>query len=150
MKRIKISAEKIKNKLAEITDGVNTVYEHLPEDYTSFARLGLVKDGLYKQTEVAIQSIIDICAIINSDLRIGIPETEDSIFDFLEEEEIFPKEVLNLIRAMKRFRNVLVHRYGAINDEEAFQSIQDGRDDFEKIINSFEQVLKKYSERKKK
>ena len=50
---------------------------------------------------------------------------------------------------MKRFRNILVHKYGKINDSIAFETISDGLKDFEMIINEIEKVIKKYKNNQK-
>jgi len=44
---------------------------------------------------------------------------------------------------MKSFRNILAHKYGEINDEQAFESIKEGLKDFEIFINEIEKFLKK-------
>lgn len=115
----------------------------MPADLEGFLKLGLVKDGIYKKIEFAIENIIDICSIINSDLRLGSPETEDSIFDNLEKNKILNKKALDLIREMKGFRNILVHKYGDIDDERAFETIKEGLKDFEVIIKEIETFLRK-------
>lgn len=84
-----------------IVDAVNLLHTNLPSTLSEFRNLGLVKDRLYKKAEYTIQNILDICSIINMDLGLGIPETEDSIFDDLTHRKIFDKGVVNLIREMR-------------------------------------------------
>ena len=50
------------------------------------------------------------------------------------------------MKQMKGFRNILVHRYGEINDKQAFEIIKDGLEDFRQFIKEFEEVLTKYSQ----
>ena len=101
-----------------------------------------MRDAIYKEIEFSIELIIDICAIINSDLDLGTPETEDSIIDNLENKKILPEKIVKIIREMKGFRNILVHKYGELNDEQAFESIKDGLQDFDLIIKEIEMFLK--------
>lgn len=45
-----------------------------------------------------------------------------------------------IVKEMKGFRNILVHRYGEINNAEAFENISSGLNDFEsfmKEVNDF-------------
>ena len=42
---------------------------------------------------------------------------------------------------MKGFRNILAHRYGKINDEQAYEDVKDGLKDFELIINEIEEFF---------
>ncbi len=82
---------------------------HLPPD--EFQKLGLVKDGLYKRAEHALENVFDICTILNTDLNLGIPRDEGGI---LENNHIFTGELLKELKSMMGFRNILVHRYGVL------------------------------------
>lgn len=55
----------IRTKLKEIEESIGLVEAHLPTTFGAFSQLGLVKDGMYKQLEFALENIFDICAIIN-------------------------------------------------------------------------------------
>ena len=134
----------IKDKIKNIIDSVNLVAKNIPDEFKSFVNFGLTKDGIYKRIEFAIENIIDICSIINSDLDLGSPETEDTIFDHLENNNILKKSVIDVIREMKRFRNILVHKYGEISDKKAFEEIKDGLKDFDIILKEIENFLVKY------
>ena len=63
----------IRIKLQEIVEGVLLVQGALPELAEEFRSLGLVKDGIYKRIEFAIENVFDICAILNADLALGVP-----------------------------------------------------------------------------
>lgn len=150
MKPKKIRGERIKSRIRNIIDSINLVGDNLPADFEDFLSLGLAKDGIYKKIEFSIESIIDICNIINSDLELGAPESEDHILDHLDEKKVFNKKTVDLIREMKKFRNILVHKYGDIDDEKAFYNISEGLKDFEIIINEFEVFLHKHDTNNKK
>lgn len=120
----------IKNKLNVIEESLELVKEHFPKDFQEFKALGLVKDGIYKRIEASIQEIINICSIINSDLKLGIPSNRDDIIVALMDANIISKKMTEKIKQLKGFRNFLVHRYGNINDEVAFEDIKNGISDF--------------------
>ena len=75
--------EIIQIKIKEIEDSLNLIDENLPESFEKFSNLGLIKDGIYKKLEFCIESVFDICAIINTDLKLGIPESDETIIDNL-------------------------------------------------------------------
>jgi uncharacterized protein YutE (UPF0331/DUF86 family) len=131
--------ELIKHKLISIKENIDIVKENIPDNLEEFKNLGLIKDGIYKKIEVSIQEIINICSIINSDLKIGIPSNRDEIISALEDKEVLSKELGKKIRELKGFRNFLVHRYGKIQDEIAYEDIKEGFDDFT-LFN--EEILK--------
>jgi len=142
--------ELIEHKMVEITDSLDIIKDNLPEEYEEFKGMVLAKEGIYKKIEFSVQNLIDICYIINSDLNLGIPEVEDSIFDNLEKNNILKKETIDLIREMKGFRNILVHKYGEIDDAKAYNDIKQGIDDFDKILSEIKDLLKKYEKVNKK
>lgn len=142
--------ERIEHKIAQIIDSVNFISDELPNSMKEFSNSIMVKNALYKQIEFAIQNVIDICSIINSDLDLGMPENEDVIFNHLEYKKIFSKKVLDIIREMKGFRNILVHKYGEIDDNKAYEDIKSGLDDFEIIIQEIERFLREHKEKEKK
>ena len=120
----------IKNKLKVIEENLELVKEYLPKTIQKFKALGLVKDGIYKRIEASIQEVINICSIINSDLKLGIPSNRDDIISALMDNNIISKKMTEKIKQLKGFRNFLVHRYGSINDEVAFEDIKNGISDF--------------------
>jgi uncharacterized protein YutE (UPF0331/DUF86 family) len=63
----------------------------------------LIKDGIYKRIESSIENIIDICAIINTDLDLAIPESDENILDNLNKEDIISNEMADVLKNMKGF-----------------------------------------------
>jgi uncharacterized protein YutE (UPF0331/DUF86 family) len=144
---ISIRINVIKTKLKIIDENVGLVRRNLPEDVRDFKTLGLVKDGIYKKIETSIQEIISICSIINSDLKLGIPSNRDDIIMALQNNNILSSNMTEKIKELKGFRNFLVHRYGKINDEVAFNDIKDGISDFELFKKEILQFIKNESEK---
>jgi uncharacterized protein YutE (UPF0331/DUF86 family) len=118
----KLRIEQIRIRLREIEDSIEIIKENFSPDceYTRFLSMGIVKDGIYKRLEYAIQTAFDICAIINRDLRCGVPEDEEDIIEKLCTKGIIDPDFSETIKKMKSFRNILVHRYGKIDDQTGF------------------------------
>lgn len=131
----------IRTKIKEIEESLEIVRENLPDDVREFTRLGIVKDGIYKRMEFAIENVIDICAVINTDLDLGVPSSEEGIIANLVKKNVVSKEIGDIVRQMKGFRNFLVHRYGDFDDRIAFESITSGMDDFNQFIEAVEMVI---------
>jgi len=138
----------IKTKIKVIEESIDLVKENLPENINEFKALGLVKDGIYKKVEASIQEIINICSIINSDLKLGIPSNRDDIIDALRDNNILSKKMAEKIKELKGFRNFLVHRYGKVDDEVAFKEICHGLPDFTLFKEEILKFLKTSSENK--
>lgn len=91
-----------------------------------------------------IENILDICAIINSDLRFGSPVDEDDIVTSLVKNKMISKDTAETIKQLKGFRNIIVHRYGTIDDKLAFELISNNLEDFDKIIGCIKKIIEKY------
>ena len=141
MKQKSLRETIIRIKITEIVECVTLVRENLPQSAEDFMFLGLVKDGIYKRIEFAIEDIFDICAIINTDLELGVPGEDDDILDNLVNKNIISKQMQEKIHAMKGFRNIVVHRYGKIDDQLAFDLLTAQLNDFADFIDEIEKFL---------
>jgi len=94
----------IKTKLKEIDESIRLVGEHLPDTFEEFSSMGLIKDGIYKRIEFAIEDVFDICAIINTDFELGIPGDDEEIVENLVKNEILSEEIKEKLRLMKHSR----------------------------------------------
>ena len=80
--------------------------------------------------------------LINTDLQLGIPESDETIIDNLIKNKIIKKDMGETLKSMKGFRNILVHRYGRINDEIAYNIIKEHLQDFYTFIETIEKNIK--------
>lgn len=140
--------EIIASKLQNLRESIIFIEDNLPESVEKFRDNRLLKNGIYKEVEFSIENIIDVCAIINKDLQLGKIESEDSIFSNLEKAKIFDKNIINKIIEMKKFRNLLVHRYIEIDDERAFNNIESGLEDFKVLVSKTEMLIKNNNNKK--
>ena len=138
----KIRKEIVLSKLRILKDSLCYVKEFLPSDF-KFLENRKDKNALYKETEFAIQLIIDICAVVNSDISKEIPSDEGSIIDSLKKNRVLSDKTAEILHEMIGFRNLLVHKYGDIDDKTAYESIKNGFKDFDVFILEIEKFLKK-------
>jgi len=135
--------EKILSKLSEAKESVKVVEENFPETYEQFTEMSrLERDGIYKNIEFLIQNILDICAIIMKEEDLKVPESDEDMLNELGEAGVIDEDIIKKIKEMKGFRNILVHRYGPLDDEIAYADIKEGLEDFQDV---FEEIKKKIS-----
>ena len=144
MKKKNIRKTIIRIKMKEIDEGIALVQEHLPSTADKFRNLGLIKDGIYKRIEFAVEDVFDICAIINTDLALGVPGEDDDILEHLVNNDIISKALHRKILGMKGFRNIVVHRYGTIDDALAFRLLTENIGDFAEFLDEVDGILKKH------
>ncbi|MGM0405479.1 MAG: type VII toxin-antitoxin system HepT family RNase toxin [Thermoplasmatota archaeon] len=134
--------DRILNKLSETKDSVKLVEENFPETYDKFLEMSrLERDGIYKNIEFSIQNILDIFAIIMIEEDLKVPESDESMLNELGKAGVIGKDIIEKIQKMKGFRNLLVHRYGPIDDEIAYTGIKEGLDDFHDIFEEIKKVI---------
>ncbi len=131
----------IRNKMTRIVEIMESLDEYIPDDEDSFMNLGIIRDGIYKRLEYAIENMFDICAIINADLKLGIPEDESNIVDNLVDYGVLSGEWSTKLREIKAFRNILVHRYGSIDDKISFGILCEHLSDFTEFVNEIDGFL---------
>lgn len=135
----------INHKLKLIQQNLDLVVKYLPKSFEEFNKLELVKDGIYKRIESSIQEVLSICAVINADKEFGIPQNRDDIIALLTENNVISGELGKKIKVLKGFRNLLIYKYGDLQDDIAFGDIKDGLRDFQ----LFHKEIKKYLDSEK-
>ncbi len=92
--------------------------------------------------QITIECVIDICTIIVKDLKLGIPEDETGMFEKIRKKGIISEKTKKNLEDMKGFRNILVHKYGAVHDGIVFENLS-RISDFIKFKNEIIGFLKK-------
>lgn len=144
LKKKELRKIEIENKISKIFELLESIENIIPDKFEKFSKDDIVRDAIYKRVEVAIQDLIDIFYIINSDMRYGMPEVEDDITEHLKKNSVISDKSAIIFNEMKGFRNLLVHRYGDIDDKKAYFSIKAGLKDFELVIGEIEKFLKSH------
>lgn len=134
--------ERIIKKLTDSEDSINLVKENIPKNYKKFMEMEkLERDGIYKNIEFSIQNILDICAMIAKDKKLDIPENDSDLLEELKKAKLLEKSTVDRIKELKGFRNYLVHRYGDLDDEVAYDDIIDGLKDFKAIFSEIKKII---------
>jgi uncharacterized protein YutE (UPF0331/DUF86 family) len=134
--------EIIRTKIMEIKESLELIRENLPDSVEEFASLGLVKDGMYKRIEFSIENAFDICAIINTDLRLGIPRSDGDILDIMVRKNIIDNKMKEKLKSMRGFRNIIVHRYGGIDDELSYEFFVERLSDLDEFMEKIDTFIR--------
>ena len=63
-----------------------------------------------------IEICIDISQLLVKELKLGLPTEEESVFEKLEQSKVISPALKRKLIEMKKFRNVLIHKYTGIID----------------------------------
>lgn len=130
---------RILSKLDEMIKYIDELHSMLPEQEEYHQDL-IKRRACEKTVEVAIESLIDVSAMIVSAQQFGLPENEENIFDMLIEKKVLGSKLGEKLKDMKGFRNILVHRYGHVDDEIVYHNLSSCMNDF----YEFETAVKSY------
>ena len=136
---------RIFSKLDEMMGYVGELQEMLPERDEYLQDL-ISRRACEKTIEVAIESLVNASAMIVSTEKLGLPTSEEGIFDILILNKIIPKECGEKLKDLKGFRNVLIHRYAHVADDLVHYNLINRLDDFYEFKSIIESYLKKHEQ----
>lgn len=132
--------KKILSKLEEMNTYLNELDSILPDKKSKYLQDLIIRRACEKTIESAIESVISIISIIVSSKRLGLPQSEDDLINILEKKKLLTKMTAEKIREMKGFRNILVHKYGEINDKQVYEFLTSEVSDF----SNFDKEIRKF------
>ncbi len=124
--------ERILVKIDRLDVYLRELQDIMPENYEAYQKIEK-KRACERLLQVSIESVLDICAQIVIELRLGLPSEEDDIFEKLEQAKIITSETKETLKRMKGFRNILVHEYGRIDDRLVYDLLMNNFNDFDAI-----------------
>jgi len=133
---------RILSKLDEMIKYVEELQNMLP-DQDEYQQDLIIRRACEKTIEVAIDSLIDVSAMIVSVQQFGLPENEENIFDMLIEKKVLSSKFGGKLKDMKGFRNILIHRYGHVDDEMVYHNLCSCMNDFYDFRIAVELYLQK-------
>lgn len=143
IKKIRLPANgKLIAKLDELVKYSEELNEDLPGK-EEFKAGRLVRRGIEKTLELIADTITDIALIIISEKNFEKPEDSRDAIRVLEKNKVLSKDLSPKIQDLLSFRNLLVHRYGRIDEELEFNNISENQEDIVLFVKEIEIFLKK-------
>ncbi len=132
----RVDRERILSKIDELDAYLTELKEISPDSFEEYQGIEK-KRACERLLQVSIEAVIDVCNLLVSGLRLGLPGEEGDLFDKLAGSGVISKEMRNTLRGMKGFRNILVHEYARVDDRLVYEAIKGKLRDFE----SFKRVV---------
>ncbi|HLD33199.1 MAG TPA: DUF86 domain-containing protein [Candidatus Nanoarchaeia archaeon] len=133
--KIAVKLNLIKQYLGELED----LLPHTVEEYKESLK---VRRACEKTIELAIENVIDVLSVIIANKRIGTPSSEENIIQIAQKNKILSSSLSKKIQQMKGFRNVLVHKYGEVDDTRVYQYLCEELKDFDAFEREIATFLK--------
>lgn len=136
-----------KNRILSKIDELDKYLEELekikPNNAEEYKNSISDKRACERLLQISIEAVIDICNILVSGLKLGLPSDEEEMFEKLFNKRIISNKTKNILKNMKGFRNILVHKYGTVDDELVFEMLSERLDDFDKFKDEILKIIKK-------
>ena len=125
-----IDRDRILAKLDELNGYLRELRSVIPASFHEYLAVEKRRSS-ERLLQVSIEAVIDICALLVTGLRLGLPGDEDDLFEKLTARGAISCSMADLLRRVKGMRNILVHEYGRVDDELVFETVQQHLGDFD-------------------
>lgn len=125
-----LDRDRILTKLDELEGYLTELRAVRPATFEEYMRIPEKRRATERLLQIAVQNAVDICHLLVSGLRLGLPAEEEDLMDKLDGAAVLSPSVIRVLRSMKGFRNILVHEYGAIDNALVFKAATTRVEDF--------------------
>jgi uncharacterized protein YutE (UPF0331/DUF86 family) len=135
--------ERIRDKLDELGGYLSELEEDLPSSEEEYLENRVKRRACERTFQLACEDLVDVCNLIISEKKFQLPkDTRDSI-KRMEEARIIPGVLSSKLQDMIGFRNLLIHKYGKVNDSRAYNYFEHEVADLYEFIRSVESFLRR-------
>lgn len=113
-------------RLKRYHDKINYIVDNI-EDLPIDTKNKFEKRGIFYSIQTAIESIIDLIAMLIKDLGVQVKDDEINITTIIKKRNLNPDLGVKLKKA-NGLRNILVHRYNEIDEQIILDSVNEIKD----------------------
>ncbi len=135
--------ERIVIKLREMDNYLDELEQVIPVTEEEYVQDMKTRRACEKTIELAIETVIDIISLVVSRDKLGIPRSEDDLITILQNKKILSADLCQRVKEMKGFRNILVHKYGEVDDHKSYTYFISDLGDFQLFDKEIKAYLKK-------
>ena len=136
-----LDRERILGKVDQLEGYLRDLRTIVPQDFAAYQKVEK-RRACERLLQLSIEAVIDVCHLLVTGLRLGIPAEEDDLFEKLEAAGVISPQTRETLREMKGFRNILVHEYARIDDRMVYEVARSRLGDFETFKEEILRYLK--------
>ncbi|MCZ7392274.1 MAG: DUF86 domain-containing protein [Candidatus Methanoperedens sp.] len=136
-----MDAERIKDKLSELLVYIAELDEDIPGAEDEYIEERRTRRACERTFQLACDTILDICNLIIAGKGLGLPKDNRDAIRKLADNKIIPKKLSERLEDMVGFRNLLVHRYGKVDDSRAYHYLKEEIDDLYEFAEAIEKLI---------
>lgn len=135
--------ERILTKLGQLDSYLQDLQPLIPKTAQAYEDDVVTRMACERLLHISIECVIDICSVLVSGLKLGPPSEEEDLFIKLAKANVLSPRMEAALRRMRGFRNILVHRYGEVDNKRVFSFLKREVSDFEKFKRKILKFLEK-------
>ena len=136
-----LDRDRIITKIDELEGYLKELRSIIPEGYDEYLLSTEKRRACERLLQISVECVIDICGLLISGLRLGLPSEESEIIEKLFLNNIVSEEMKDTLKSMKGFRNILVHDYAKLDNALIYEIATTRLIDFERFIEDISKVL---------
>jgi len=136
-----VDEQRILTKIDELDAYLEELRAVAPENFKEYERIEK-KRSCERLLQLCIECVIDICKVLVSGMRLGLPSDENDLFLKLHKRGVVSGTMWRVLRQMRGFRNILIHEYAAVDDELVYEYVSARLGDFESFKKEIPTLLK--------
>jgi len=131
-----IDRDLIISKAGLVRKHILRVQEKCPQELETFLESADLQDIVSFNLQLAIQNCIDVAAHIVSEEGTGVPGSVNEMFYVLEDKGYLSSDFTEKMVKAAGFRNLLVHEYGKLEQEQVFKIAQSDINDLNEYLRA--------------
>lgn len=127
-----LNEDRIEAEIREVNDAVGMLRDLTSNRFgelSVYAKLSM-RYLVIQVVEAASSICMHILLSVFEERAEGFPEC----FARLGSKDVIPEDLASRLSSAARLRNLLVHRYGVIDDQKVYDSVKDGVEDFKVLV----------------
>jgi len=120
-------------------DKIQHIFDYI-QDLPLIPKNELEKRGIFYSLQTSIEAMVDLIAMLVKDLGIQVKGDNYNINEIIKIKKLDP-ELGNKLSQANGLRNIIVHRYNAVDDQIILDSVQEVKDLLLKWVRIIEDNL---------
>jgi uncharacterized protein YutE (UPF0331/DUF86 family) len=120
-------------------DKIQHIFDYI-QDLPLIPKNKLEKRGIFYSLQTSIEAMVDLIAMLVKDLGIQVKDDNYNINEIINIKKLDP-ELGNKLSQANGLRNIIVHRYNAVDDQIILDSVQEVKDLLLKWVRIIEDSL---------
>jgi uncharacterized protein YutE (UPF0331/DUF86 family) len=138
---MRLNLDLLRQRAQEIRQALDILERYRQLSREEFISNQQANDAAKYRLIVIIEAAMSICAHLAARLAHKTPDSYTQCFEILASSKIIPRDLADCLGRMARFRNLLVHGYGQVDDSRVWDILQQDLGDLDAFLSEISSIL---------